>query len=102
MSFEDIFRKLESAGNPNRGETVLCRCRKEENGKLILKSNGRLLFLNNCASNKACFKIRFDSKKSLSERLNLPKSRKKKKKKRGQFTLDYFFGLDKKFDVQDL
>jgi len=101
MPFERFFRKLEDTNNTNNEEKILCRCRETEKGYLSLSPEGNLSFFNNCDSSKACFKIRFDSKKLLSITENIQLADKKKKKGKYQSTLDEFFRLDLNSNAQD-
>ncbi|WP_455464192.1 hypothetical protein [Candidatus Hodarchaeum mangrovi] len=101
MPFERFFRELEGTNNTNNKEKILCRCRETEKGYLSLSPQGNLSFFNNCDSSKACFKIRFDSKKLLSIREDLQPTDKKRKKGKQQSTLDEFFKLDLNSNAQD-
>ena len=101
MPFERFFRQLEGTNNTNNEEKILCRCRETEKGYLTLSPEGNLSFFNNCDPSKACFKIRFDSKKLLLIRESLQSTDKKKKKGMYQSTLDEFFQLDLNSNVQD-
>ncbi|MFW9905182.1 MAG: hypothetical protein ACFFFH_12660 [Candidatus Thorarchaeota archaeon] len=92
MHWDSFFRQLNSE-NPNKETSFLCTCREPGKGGLIHEPGRRLRFIGQCSQDKACFKIRFDSKRSLSRKLQIvskPRKRKEDKKKDTRLTLDEF------------
>jgi hypothetical protein len=94
MAFDPFFRKLGSS-KFTAERRVFCRCREPQKGALIIDKNGELIFKNGCSAEKACFKIRFDSKKSLTQRLHIvtKDAPNEQKKEVTRPTLDKFLGL---------
>ncbi|MFX0123934.1 MAG: hypothetical protein ACFFAE_09870 [Candidatus Hodarchaeota archaeon] len=67
---------------------------------MIHEPGRRLRFIGQCSQDKACFKIRFDSKRSLSRKLQIvskPKKRKEVKRKDIHLTLDAFLSSSYNF-----
>ncbi|MFX1505246.1 MAG: hypothetical protein ACFFDC_03935 [Promethearchaeota archaeon] len=92
MYWDSFFRQLNSE-NAEKEKSFLCTCREPGKGCLIHEPGRRLRFIGNCSPDKACFKIRFDSKRSLSRKLQIvpkPRKRKEDKKKDTRLTLDDF------------
>jgi len=92
MYWDSFFRQLNSE-NPKKEKILLCTCREPGKGGLIHEPGRRLRFIGQCSQDKACFKIRFDSKRSLSRKLQIvskPKRRQEDKKKDQRLTLDEF------------
>lgn len=91
MYWDSFFRQL-SAENQKKEKYLLCTCREAGKGCLI-HEGGKLRFIGQCSHEKACFKIRFDSKRILSRKLQIvskPKTKKEKKQKVLHLTLDMF------------
>jgi hypothetical protein len=107
MYWDPFFRQLNSETHHKKGKYFLCTCREAGKGGLIHEPGKRLRFIGQCSQEKACFKIRFDSKQVLSRKLQIvsrPKSRIKKRKKDLPITLDEFLGpsytfVDNKSDI---
>ena len=92
MHWDSFFRQLNSE-NLREEKSFLCTCREPGKGGLIHEPGRRLRFIGQCSQDKACFKIRFDSKRSLSKKLQIvskPKRRKEDKEKALRLTLDEF------------
>ena len=95
MSFDTFFKTLVTA-NPKREEKILCNCHHHCNGQLIKQPDGNFAFKGECSSEKACFKIQFDTLRSSSKNWQVlgkvsPKKRKEWEKRP---TLDEFFSED--------
>ncbi|MFX0013909.1 MAG: hypothetical protein ACFFB2_13010 [Promethearchaeota archaeon] len=93
MHWDSFFRQLNSENPHEKEKYYLCQCRESGKGGLIHEPGRKLRFIGQCTQEKACFKIRFDSKRILSKKLQIiPKSkkRKEKKKKAERLTLDKF------------
>lgn len=93
MYWDSFFRQLNSE-NHKKEKYFLCTCRETGKGGLIHEPTRRLRFIGQCSQDKACFKIRFDSKRVLSKKLQIvskPKRRKIKGKEETCLTLDEFF-----------
>ncbi len=92
MYWDSFFRQLKSE-NSQEDKSVLCTCRESGKGCLIHEPGRSLRFIGQCSQDKACFKIRFDSKRSLTRKLQIvtkPKKRKEEEKKDARLTLDAF------------
>ena len=108
MYWDSFFRQLNS-NNHKKEKSFLCTCREPGKGGLIHEPGRRLRFLGQCSQDKACFKIRFDSKRSLSRKLQIvskPRKRKQDKEKDTRLTLDDFLSpsysfLDPKEDAAE-
>ncbi|UCG01202.1 MAG: hypothetical protein JSW11_16485 [Candidatus Heimdallarchaeota archaeon] len=108
MYWDSFFRQLNSE-NSKKEKSFLCICRDPGKGGLIHEPGRRLRFVGQCSQDKACFKIRFDSKRSLSRKLQIvskPKKRKEEERKDIRLTLDAFLSpsyslLDPKEDAAE-
>lgn len=92
MYWDSFFRQLNSE-NSKKEKSYLCTCREPGRGGLIHESGKSLHFIGQCSHDKACFIIRFDSKRSLTRKLQIvskPKKRKEEDKKDTRLTLDAF------------
>ena len=105
MYWDSFFRQLNSENPQKKEKYFLCTCREHGKGGLIHEPGRRLRFIGQCSQEKACFKIRFDSKRVLSRKLQIvSKPRKEKRKKDLHLTLDGFLGpsynfVDTKSDI---
>ena len=82
MHWDSFFRQLNSE-NLKEEKSFLCTCREPGMGDLVHEPGRRLRFTGQCSQDKACFIIRFDSKRSLSRKLQIvSKPRKRKVVKR--------------------
>ena len=92
MHWDSFFRRLNSE-NLKEEKSFLCTCREPGKGGLVHEPGRGLCFIGQCSPDKACFKIRFDSKRILSRKLQIvpkPKRQKEDKKKDLRLTLDEF------------
>ena len=102
MYWDSFFRQLNSEKQHKKGKYFLCTCRETGKGGLVHEPGKSLRFIGQCSQEKACFKIRFDSKRVLSRKLQIvsrPKSRIEKRKKDMSLTLDAF--LDPSYSFVD-
>lgn len=93
MYWDSFFRQLNSENNHKREDSFLCTCRETGKGGLIHEPGRNLSFIGQCSQDKACFKIRFDSKRILSKKLQIvskPKRSVVSIKKDLRLTLDDF------------
>jgi len=95
MSFDSFFKTLVTV-NPKREQTVLCNCHHPISGQLIRQPDGNFTFIGECNSEKACFKIQFDTLRSNSKNLQalVNISQKKRREWEKRPTLDNFFSED--------
>ncbi|MHA2203516.1 MAG: hypothetical protein ACW991_07485 [Candidatus Hodarchaeales archaeon] len=99
MYWDSFFRQL-NAENSKKEKSYLCTCREPGKGGLVHESGKRLHFIGQCSHDKACFIIRFDSKRSLTRKLQIvakPKKRKEEEKKDVHLTLDAFLRSSNSF-----
>lgn len=96
MYWDSFFRELNSEKQHKKEGSYLCTCRESGKGALVHEPGRRLRFIGQCSPDKACFKIRFDSKRVLSRKLQIvPKTRRIRRKevREPRITLDFFLGL---------
>jgi hypothetical protein len=102
MAFDPFFRQLDSIKSTKEKQAI-CKCRPPEKGEVVIEPSGKLIFIEGCSANRACFKIRLDFKKSVTKKVTLvPKqTRKGRKQKDSHPTLDKFLGLSRKSPDND-
>jgi hypothetical protein len=102
MAFDPFFRQLDSIKSIKERQAI-CKCRPPEKGEVVIEPSGKFNFIEGCSANRACFKIRLDFKKSVTKKVTLvPKqTRKGRKQKDSQPTLDKFLGLPRKSPDND-
>jgi hypothetical protein len=96
MYWDSFFRQLDRETSQNKDNHLLCTCREQGRGGLIHDPGKKIRFIGQCSPEKACFKIRFDSKRVLSRKLQIvskAKTIKNQKAKSSRLTLDAFLGL---------